>query len=165
MKIRPDLIAFLTFMILVFLIILFSIIVHEKKGQERKEESKAFRDSLFADLSLFGEVVEVNIANNGGRPTLVWCIKIIESSSDSLFIYNQELRTAFKIQQNLAVMVSLTKDHDKLKFIDVNINFPGMITLYDENLEIILQDSLNSRFGIGYLLEQDMKICDHHIKD
>lgn len=165
MKIKSDLVLFISFLILVISFLFFSIISHLKKGEERKEKSKIFRDSLFADLSLYGEIIEMNISKSGGRPTIVWCIKIMESSMDSFYVYNQELRTVFKIQKNLAVLVGLTKEQDKPRFIEININYPSMITIYNDDLEIILQDSMNSRFGIGFLLEQDMRICDHLIKD
>jgi len=165
MSIKSEYLGCLLFMILVLITISSSIICHVKKAQDRLEERKVFVDTLLADFTLYGEIVEVITVETSGRRSRLWCIEIIESSKDSFYIFSRKHDMVLKIQNNLAVVDGSASDSDRLKFIDININYPGMVTLYVDKLEIIRQRPMNVSFGTMFLLERDMKICDHHIVD
>jgi hypothetical protein len=165
MKINSNQIAFVIFLFLVISMIFFSISSHIKKGEERRETNKIFRDSVFSDLSLFGEIVEVRITKASGRRIRIRCIEIIDSSLDSLYVFNKKVNTAFKIDKNLAVMSGGARDYENLQYVDINYKNPGMLTLYDKNLDEIRQGPVNTAFSAAFVTEDDMKICDDFLKN
>lgn len=165
MKTNSNLIAFIVLLFLVISMVVYSISSHIKKGEERREANKIFRDSVFAELSLFGEIVEVKITKASGRRIRIRCIEIIDSSLDSLYVFNKKVNTAFKIHKNLAVMSGGGRDYDNLRYIDINYKNPGMLTLYDKDFGIIRQGPVSTSFSAAFVTENDMKLCDHLLKN
>ena len=75
------------------------------------------------------------------------------------------MRIAFKIEKDLATMFGCFRAYENLRFVDINLNYPEMVTWYDDSLNIIRQYSLDSAFGKGFIYEQDLKMFNHLIKD
>jgi len=162
---KYEILIFLLFLIFFSVYSILSISSDFQSRKERKENRPKVIDSLFNDLSLYGELIANKKFKSAGRPTGLCCIRIIDSSVDSLYVFNRKMRIAFKIEKDLATIVGCFREYENLKFVDINSNYPGMITWYDDSLNVIRQYPMYSAFGTNFIYEQDLRLCDHLIQD
>ena len=129
---------------------------------DRLENRPQIIDSLFMDISLFGELIETKKFQSGGRTTSVCCFNIVEGSVDSFYHFDRKMRIAFKVKNNIAVMVACHW-YENLNYIDINHNYPGLVTMYDNSMIKIRQIPLSSFFTTYFIYEKDLRLCDYLI--
>jgi len=161
---KKELIIFILFLIFILGILIYLKCSHVYDRGVRLENRPLIIDSLFNDIFIYGELIEIKEFKSGGRTTSICCIKIVEGSIDSFYYFNRKMRIAFKIENNIAVKVGCHW-YENLKYIDINNNYPGLVTMYDDRYNEIRQIPLSSTFVTHYIYEKDLKLCDHLIKD
>lgn len=118
-------------------------------------------EKTFSDFYLNGKVIETRTTGTGGRPIDIFCIEVISSSHDTLFIFDKDLNIAFKLEGNLAVMSGGAGNPiESIRVVDVNVFKPGKITRFDKDGNILFQSSTFASFSSAFLVKSDLQICD-----